>query len=120
LISSRSVDFIASSFLLIGRQCKQTGVWRRRMKECVQVYEQIGGKLERAGDMIDGLLWIIAHKQRVDRQWPRAIATRFLQACHTCQSEMGSVDNEHLGFLLHQFDDVLARSKHHPRFSRTV
>ena len=49
------------------------------MEEGRQIDQEVCGEFERAGDMVHGLLRIVAHDERVRGQWPGAVGTLFLQ-----------------------------------------
>src|SRR6266571_2789904 len=74
---------------------KQRWIWRRRMEEGRQIDQEVRHEFKRTGDMVHGLVGIIAHNERVRGQWPGTVRTALLQARHACQSEMGVIHNEH-------------------------
>ena len=71
------------------------------MKEGRQIDQEVCGEFERAGDMVHGLLCIVAHDKRIRSQRLLAVVTPLLQARSACQTKMGVVYDEHLVFLLH-------------------
>jgi hypothetical protein len=72
-----------------------------RMEEGCQIDQEVCGEFERAGDMLHGLLCIVAHDKRIRSQRLLAVVTPLLQARSACQTKMGVVYDEHLVFLLH-------------------
>ncbi len=64
------------------------------MKECRQINQEVRREFERARDMVDRLLGIITHDERIGGQWPGAMAAPFSQARSTCTLEMGVIHNE--------------------------
>jgi hypothetical protein len=77
------------------RKSKQAGVWGWWAKECVEVCEQIGCQLESAGDMVDGLLGIVAHDERIRSVSQSTVGAQFVQTAYPCSHEVTIIDDKH-------------------------
>jgi len=64
-------------------------------EEGVEINQDVGGKFEGAGGVVDGLSRIIAHDSWVSPQRLRAVRTGFVQAHHSREQTVDVVDNEH-------------------------
>jgi len=65
------------------------------MEESEKIGEQIGCQLESAGDMIDGLLGIVAHDERIVSQSRSTVGASLIQTAHACSHEVVIIDDEH-------------------------
>jgi hypothetical protein len=77
-------------------------IWGGWAEECVEIYHDIGGKLDGAPSVVHGLMSVVAHDEGVVHKGFAAIAAFFLQTQHTCTKALFVVHNEHRAFLLHE------------------
>jgi len=77
------------------RENKQRGIGGRRAKKGVQIHHEVCGEFERAGDMVDGLLCIIAHDERIRSEYFLAVVALLLQAQDPCETKLVIIHDEH-------------------------
>jgi hypothetical protein len=77
---------------------EQVLVGRRRTKERVKVYEDLGGEFGSAGGMVDGQPDLVAHDEWIGSEGFGTIGTPFRQACNPRPQALFVVHDEHMVF----------------------
>src|SRR6266699_6264683 len=79
-----------------GRENKQRGIRCWWTEDGKHICQQVGGQFERTGNMVHGLIRIVAHDERIRGERFCAVGTRLLQARDPGETELVMVHNEHL------------------------